>query len=372
MKYIVFIVCCAFLACGQAEAATKSHCPNKVLDTGTIEGIYRGVECGDSCFATIELLSGEKFSLFADEQAAEKALGSGKGQRVSVQYKVEQFWRNESDSGDDKHGFCQRAEVFVSGKVLAADPAPSTASSPNAASGQLDAEIASLHAARKQLEEAAQALKAERQQMEESAQALKARNADALAKRNALLNSAPAPQQGAAVVPAKTAQQAPAPAPQRGQTVAQSSRPDSKATASNTVGVQTVVQSKQQQAAQPTENAAKDFKELERLAEQGNAEAQNNLGRWFLEAGDHERSTVEKVNLPPGLASRIVPKNYLKAAAWFKKAADQGHPAAQRNLGRMYENGWGVAKLKSRAVEWYQKAAAQGDEVAKMALENLK
>ena len=48
------------------------------------------------------------------------------------------------------------------------------------------------------------------------------------------------------------------------------------------------------------------------------------------------------------------------------KAAEQGNkPAAQRILGLMYDNGWGVTKDKAQARAWMQKAAAAGDEDAK-------
>ena len=35
-----------------------------------------------------------------------------------------------------------------------------------------------------------------------------------------------------------------------------------------------------------------------------------------------------------------------KAAAWYKKAAEQGDADAQYRLGRMYEFGWGVRRTR--------------------------
>ncbi len=37
-----------------------------------------------------------------------------------------------------------------------------------------------------------------------------------------------------------------------------------------------------------------------------------------------------------------VPQDYAQAVYWYRKAADQGNADAQLNLGRMYDNGRGV------------------------------
>jgi TPR repeat protein len=112
MKNIALIVCCiAFLICGQAEAATRSMCPDKVLNTGTIEGIFLGVECIDMCYGAVKLPSGENFVLLMDEDEAEKVFGKGTGQKVSITYNVEQFWNEYGE-------ICSRLEAFASGKLL--------------------------------------------------------------------------------------------------------------------------------------------------------------------------------------------------------------------------------------------------------------
>lgn len=46
--------------------------------------------------------------------------------------------------------------------------------------------------------------------------------------------------------------------------------------------------------------------------------------------------------------------------AELRRAAEQGDADAQHQLGVMYENGEGVAKDDSNAVEWHIRAAAQG------------
>ena len=58
---------------------------------------------------------------------------------------------------------------------------------------------------------------------------------------------------------------------------------------------------------------------------------------------------------------RGVAKDEPEAVWWFRKAADQGHIAAQVNLGEMYRHGRGVAEDEAEAVRWFRKAADQGD-----------
>ena len=53
-------------------------------------------------------------------------------------------------------------------------------------------------------------------------------------------------------------------------------------------------------------------------------------------------------------------KNYSEAVKWYLKAAEQGYADAQNNLGFCYDNGKGVEKDPKQAVYWYQKAAEQG------------
>lgn len=45
---------------------------------------------------------------------------------------------------------------------------------------------------------------------------------------------------------------------------------------------------------------------------------------------------------------------------WFQKAAEQGDPDAQFNLGCCYDKGHGCEQDLNKAKEWFQKAAEQG------------
>ena len=64
------------------------------------------------------------------------------------------------------------------------------------------------------------------------------------------------------------------------------------------------------------------------------------------------------------------PQDYIEAAKWFLKAAEQGNADAQTFLGYSYENGLGVTKDFIEAVKWYRKAAEQGYSVAQYKLGN--
>ena len=62
---------------------------------------------------------------------------------------------------------------------------------------------------------------------------------------------------------------------------------------------------------------------------------------------------------------------YTKAAATFKKAAEQGDADAQYRLGTMYKEGKGVPRNDDMSCQWYAKAAAQKHEAGLNALKQL-
>jgi TPR repeat protein len=80
---------------------------------------------------------------------------------------------------------------------------------------------------------------------------------------------------------------------------------------------------------------------LESAAEQGNAEAQSDLGLLY----DHGQG---------------LPQNYAKATYWYRKAAGQGYAEAQYNLGLLYALGLSVPKDYAKAAYWWRKVADQG------------
>lgn len=83
------------------------------------------------------------------------------------------------------------------------------------------------------------------------------------------------------------------------------------------------------------------FSEMLRRAEQGQPEAQHNIGVSYY-------------------GGESVRQDYSKAEKWFRKAAQQGFAAAQFNLGTLYSEGNGVTQSFDLAVYWWRKAAEQG------------
>ena len=132
-----------------------------------------------------------------------------------------------------------------------------------------------------------------------------------------------------------------------------------------------------------------DVAAVQKAAEQGDSEAQTNLGRmyaegrgvpkndakaveWFEKAAEQGHAKAQ-TNLGVMFATgRGVPKDDAKAVEWYRKAANRGYARAQTNLGFMYHQGRGVAKDDAKAEEWYRKAADQGDETARRGLDVMK
>src|SRR5579863_2368437 len=70
-------------------------------------------------------------------------------------------------------------------------------------------------------------------------------------------------------------------------------------------------------------------------------------------------------------AGRGVPIDLTQSAYWYRKAADQGNPAAQVYLGYMYTVGMGVPQDKAEAVRWYRRASSSNYPEAKVNLAAL-
>ena len=88
------------------------------------------------------------------------------------------------------------------------------------------------------------------------------------------------------------------------------------------------------------------FQEQFKAAEQGDAEAQVNLGLRY-----HDGEGV--------------PQDYAEAMKRYRKAAEQGLAEAQHNLGLMYADDEGVPQDDAEAYTWFAVAAANGHELAK-------
>ena len=64
-------------------------------------------------------------------------------------------------------------------------------------------------------------------------------------------------------------------------------------------------------------------------------------------------------------------QEYSEALDWFTAAAEQGNPAAQVNLGEMYQTAKGVPLNYVEAYAWFSLAAAQGYHLAADAKKNI-
>ncbi|MDB9751975.1 sel1 repeat family protein [Gammaproteobacteria bacterium] len=60
--------------------------------------------------------------------------------------------------------------------------------------------------------------------------------------------------------------------------------------------------------------------------------------------------------------------DYTTAITSFKKLAEQGYAGAQNNLGAMYQNGFGTPQDYKAAIKLYTKSAEQGDATAQFNL----
>ena len=116
---------------------------------------------------------------------------------------------------------------------------------------------------------------------------------------------------------------------------------------------------------------------LRSRAEQGNAQAQFNLGlryamgqgvpqdaqeavKWYRKAAE-QGDAQGQISLGVMYRSGVgVPQDYQEALKWYRKAADQGDAQSQHNLGVMYENGKGVPQDTQEAVKWFHRSAEHG------------
>lgn len=93
------------------------------------------------------------------------------------------------------------------------------------------------------------------------------------------------------------------------------------------------------------DEAAEVLKTARPLADNGNANAQYNMGVLYDEGYGVEQ-------------------DYAKAKEWYEKAAAQKYPKAEHNLGIMYQSGHGVKKSSAEAAKWFKRAAEHGEPAA--------
>src|SRR6516162_2208682 len=94
-----------------------------------------------------------------------------------------------------------------------------------------------------------------------------------------------------------------------------------------------------------TEISLTGFSDLRRRAEEGDGQAQYELGRIYMF----------------GIG---VSQDYQQAAKWYECAAEHGFAAAQFMIRFLYEQGKGVRRDYTRAFDYYRSAADQGHTTA--------
>jgi S1-C subfamily serine protease len=95
-------------------------------------------------------------------------------------------------------------------------------------------------------------------------------------------------------------------------------------------------------SAQPTVTGGLMFEEIRARAENGDAALQYQLGLYYFNGTS-------------------VAKDYLEAARWWRKAAEQDYAPAQYQFGLCYYAGYGVGRDYAESVKWWSKASERGN-----------
>ena len=137
-----------------------------------------------------------------------------------------------------------------------------------------------------------------------------------------------------------------------------------------------------------TQNYTEAVKWYRKAAEQGNADAQNNLGfcyskgygitqsraeaiKWYRKAAEQGNAAAQNNLGDCYYYGRSVAQDYIEAVRWYRMAAEQGDAVAQNNLGFCYSKGYGVLQSRTESINWYCKAAEQGNTDAQANLRKL-
>lgn len=127
----------------------------------------------------------------------------------------------------------------------------------------------------------------------------------------------------------------------------------------------------------------RDFKTIERAAEDGNMVWQRTLGFIYVSGAKLTKAVKFVPSKNIGLSpvtnefgemyqwSRNIGKNPALAAKWLGASAAQGDEASLIYLGKMYQQGEGVQKDTTKAAGLFKTAATQGDPLAALFLARL-
>jgi TPR repeat protein len=93
----------------------------------------------------------------------------------------------------------------------------------------------------------------------------------------------------------------------------------------------------------------------------GDAAAQVAVGEQYARAAAGQGNIAGEMHLAALYrdgANNTIPRDMQQAAAWYRKAADQGDPTAQGTLGVLYSIGQGVPRDDVEAYFWLDLAAS--------------
>lgn len=142
-------------------------------------------------------------------------------------------------------------------------------------------------------------------------------------------------------------------------------------------------------AQEQTDTAAKwqtlSAQQLQNMAKDGNAQAENQLGllhatgragktnyvearKWFEKAADGGLAEAQSNLASLYLRGQGVPQSFVEALHWYRKAAEGGLAQAQYTLGWMYAHGKGIEPDTKQAQYWLTKAAEERHEAAQLSL----
>ena len=124
--------------------------------------------------------------------------------------------------------------------------------------------------------------------------------------------------------------------------------------------------------------------ELQENAEMGYPSAQYRLGLYYMERNNFPlalkwyQEAAKEHNIPAlkdlgymyekGFG---VAQDYTTAFEYYLRAAELGDAAAQASLGRLYRDGLGTEQDYRKAILWFEKSSAQGNESAKKMLDAM-
>ena len=122
-----------------------------------------------------------------------------------------------------------------------------------------------------------------------------------------------------------------------------------------------------------SKNAQDCFIWAQKAAQQGHPKAQRILGSIHYLGGQlAPEDQIEALTIRPMPSTNVnVQKSMAEAFYWYLKSAKQGDAEAQDSIARMYAFGEGVTKSSAEALKWYFKSAEQGNPSAQCSLAEM-